>query len=139
MTTITLINKSRKPARPVGRQTKHCSKLITNALEYITNYDNPYYLPNIAEMCRKIGVSRTQFYEWLGREDRDTNLIMAALDTKLDELMPAWEQRHKRYYEKKERKVRKIQARIDAETIQQEVIAREGEHENLTFCGYPVI
>ena len=90
MTTINLVQRK---IRPAGRPTKHCPRLIGDALEYITNYDNNYYLPTISEMCRKIHISRTQFYEWLKRDDRDTNLIMAALEVKKNELGPGLKQR----------------------------------------------
>lgn len=75
-------------ANPVGRPTKHSPYLVQQALEYIRDYDNPYYLPSIAEMCRKVGISRTQFYEWKKRSDRDTDTIEKALRARLDELEP---------------------------------------------------
>ena len=71
----------------VGRPTKHNPELVHSALEYIATYNNPYYLPSIAEMCRKVGVSRTQFYEWMKREDRETDSIVSALKAKLDEAL----------------------------------------------------
>ena len=103
----------------VGRPTKHNPELVQKALEYIRDYNSVIYLPSITEMCEKIGVSRTQFYEWIKRDDRETESIVTALRARLDELEPAFWARieRNRQIREEQRRERQKQFKIIYENV----------------------
>ena len=68
-----------------GRPTKYNQDLIKKSLEYMAAHDKPNDLPDIAGMCRAIGITRTTFYDWKKQEDKDTYTTLVEL--KMDYIM----------------------------------------------------
>ena len=62
-----------------GRPTKYNQDLIKKSLEYLEAHNNPNDLPDIAGLCRAIGITRSTFYDWKKCKDKDTYTTLVQL------------------------------------------------------------